>query len=537
MENNRWDENTVHNSLNIYKNIFDASDVGISVVSSEAKFVFVNDAYCSFYGRTCDELINRHISTVLDEEKLEGSLKRLSDLLETGKPVAGETKITRDDGSEIYLKVSKKRIYSDEGIPFRLTTVTDITTQKKTEQLQSILLDISHQAGYDQNPLEIYQIIREEINEIMPAENFSISLIDHKTGKYTMLNKEAFETRSYRSDNYEFKSLLDFVTRIKMSLMITCEKIDKLIEQGEIEPMSRIPKVWLGVPLHIHDKIIGIISIYSIADEVKISIETKEIFEFISDQVAHVIERKITEEEILKAKLKAEESDRLKSEFLTQISHEIRTPINSILSFSQLLRSELEPMVTDELKDSFLMIERGGKRLVRTIDLILNMSQIQNYEKLIEYRPLDLENDVLTPIIVQMKNFAKNKGLEIQLHNEIPNTEIICDYYSINQIFLNLIENAIKFTNAGHVLCKILKGENTQVRVDIEDTGIGISEEYIPQLFEAFSQEETGYTRRYEGNGLGLALVKKFAELNNAIVEVRSKKGNGSVFSVVFQNS
>ncbi len=111
---------------------------------------------------------------------------------------------------------------------------------------------------------------------------------------------------------------------------------------------------------------------------------------------------------------------------------------------------------------------------------------------------------------------------------------MVCDQYSVNQLFANLIENAIKYTREGSVTLKAFKNNLGKTQINVEDTGIGISNEYIPKLFEPFSQEEQGYTRSYEGIGLGLSLVKSYADLNNAEINVSSEKNKGSVFSVVF---
>jgi signal transduction histidine kinase len=105
----------------------------------------------------------------------------------------------------------------------------------------------------------------------------------------------------------------------------------------------------------------------------------------------------------------------------------------------------------------------------------------------------------------------------------------------MTQIFSNLVNNAIKYTKAGTIVLRIYRNNGNNICVDVSDTGIGISEQYIDQVFTPFSQEETGYTRRFEGNGLGLALVKKYVELNNAYIYVNTKKGRGTKFTVVFK--
>jgi len=251
-----------------------------------------------------------------------------------------------------------------------------------------------------------------------------------------------------------------------------------------------------------------------------------------------ITERKKNQEMIRKAKDEAEKSDRLKSEFLAQMSHEIRSPINTILSFAGLIKEELYDSTPDEMKISFAGIENAGKRIIRTIDMILNMSEIQigTYEPV--YRKINIVKDVLEKLYLEFKPTANIKGLEIQLINNISSKEvyIIADEYTIVQIFENLVNNAVKYTIKGYINIELNFNQNKKdLTVEIKDTGIGISEDYLPYLFKPFFQEEQGYTRRYEGNGLGLALVKEYCEINKLDIQVESVKGKGSSFRVIFK--
>jgi PAS domain S-box-containing protein len=257
-----------------------------------------------------------------------------------------------------------------------------------------------------------------------------------------------------------------------------------------------------------------------------------------NEKVAVAVARDITErlkiqDALLKAKEAAEKADKLKSEFLAQMSHEIRTPTNTILSFSSLLKEELIGTIHGDLKSGFQMIDRAGKRLVRTIDLILNMSEIQTGTY--DYRPkkFDVYNDCLVPIYLAYKFIAQDKNIDLILSKNADSSEVIADEYTINQIFYNLIDNAVKYTKSGSVTI-LVERKKTTLSIAIKDTGIGIAKEYIPLLFTPFSQEEQGYTRRFDGNGLGLALVKKFCELNKATIQVESEKNSGSTFTVIF---
>ncbi len=241
------------------------------------------------------------------------------------------------------------------------------------------------------------------------------------------------------------------------------------------------------------------------------------------------------EKDIIEAKEKAIKSEKLKSEFLAQMSHEIRTPINALLSFSGLLKSELEDNVDDELKSIFQYMEQAGKRIIRTIDLLLNMAELQAGSFEVAPSSFNLFPRVLDLMYQENIYEANKKGIEFTIINNLENDEIFADEYSTQQILSNIIENAIKFTASGKVEVLVYKNDNNDIVVEVKDTGIGISQEYLGQLFTPFSQEEQGYTRQFEGNGLGLAIVKRYCELNNAEISVESEKGKGTTFSVIFK--
>ncbi|MFZ1289619.1 MAG: ATP-binding protein [Melioribacteraceae bacterium] len=241
--------------------------------------------------------------------------------------------------------------------------------------------------------------------------------------------------------------------------------------------------------------------------------------------------------QIIRAKEKAEESDRLKTEFLAGMSHEIRTPINTILSYISLLQNELNQDDASIYKELFHAIDLGSRRLTRTIDSILNMAQFQSGTFETFRTQIDLVSDILNNLYEEFKHTAKQRGLELKFFNSAEKTNILGDKYSLSQLFVNLIDNGLKYTKEGHVEINIYNDENGNLSVDIQDTGIGISDEFLPTLFEPFTQEERGYRRKFDGNGLGLALVKKYCELNDAFIKVSSKKGIGTKFSIKFSNT
>jgi signal transduction histidine kinase len=184
-----------------------------------------------------------------------------------------------------------------------------------------------------------------------------------------------------------------------------------------------------------------------------------------------------------------------------------------------------------------MIIENGGKRLIRTIDMVLNMSEIQAGALEISMTEFDIVSEVLTVLMMEFKNQAKVKNLKLDLIVDVDDAIIKGDKYTVAQIFQNLIDNALKYTSKGKVEVVVYRNENNFICVDVKDTGIGISKEFLPDLFIPFSQEDTGYTRRFEGTGLGLSLVSKYIEINNAEIFVQSEKGEGTTFTVLFKTT
>jgi PAS domain S-box-containing protein len=252
----------------------------------------------------------------------------------------------------------------------------------------------------------------------------------------------------------------------------------------------------------------------------------------IIEQVIDITERKRVEKELISAKEKAEESDRLKSAFLAQMSHEIRTPLNVILTAMHIINDELEN-ADDDTKTILDSVSSAGKRLQRTIDLILNISSVQSGSYELENQEIDLDGELVT-LVEEFETLTKEKNLQISYVNKAKHTKIVADHYSVTQILQNLIGNAVKYTLKGSVQVVLEEWNDDKLQVIVKDTGIGISKEYITNMFSPFSQEDVGQKREFEGNGLGLALVKKYVEINNADILVESEKEKGSTFTVIF---
>ena len=253
--------------------------------------------------------------------------------------------------------------------------------------------------------------------------------------------------------------------------------------------------------------------------------------------IRDITNQKNAEHALVQAKEKAENSEKMKSDFLAQMSHEISTPINTILNYTSLLKMEFENKLVGEFKGSFISIQNAANRLLRTIDMILGISEIESGAYTARYEKIDLVNQVVIPVINEFKREALQKNLAINFMNDIRNQIFIfADLYSVYQLTANLIHNSIKYTLKGSITFEVLQKDD-KTELIISDTGIGIAEQYLPHLFKKFTQEEEGYTRKFEGSGLGLALVKQYSDVNKAAISVSSKKGVGTTFTIKFNNN
>jgi PAS domain S-box-containing protein len=259
--------------------------------------------------------------------------------------------------------------------------------------------------------------------------------------------------------------------------------------------------------------------------------ETGEILHFVAIK-EDITDRKRTEMELIAAKERAERSDRLKDAFISNMSHEIRTPLNVILGYTDLIEMELGNRISQGEGLYFQSITRAAKRLMRTVENILTISSMEVGEYSFEKRDLDLVAEAYH-LFMEMRLLAIEKHLEIDFMNECGSAMIHVDPVTFNDALANLLDNAIKFTNEGGVTVRVYRTYGSAC-ITISDTGVGISEEYLPRLFATFSQEDTGTTRRFDGLGLGMALTKKYIDINGATIDISSRKDVGTSVTVRF---
>lgn len=245
--------------------------------------------------------------------------------------------------------------------------------------------------------------------------------------------------------------------------------------------------------------------------------------------IMDIHEQKLINMELARAKAAAESANESKSSFLANMSHEIRTPLTAVLGFAELLRDEY--MSVHERRKSIGRIERSGQALLKLIDNILDLSKIEAGQMTV-HRESFSPKDLVAEVVALLAPTANYKELELRMEVD-PETppRVLSDPGCVRQVIVNLVGNAIKFTDQGYVAVKVAMESNKYLRIDVIDSGIGISKESQSRLFQAFSQADDSISRQFGGTGLGLALSRRLCEsLGGTLILAESEYGKGSRF-------
>ena len=238
-----------------------------------------------------------------------------------------------------------------------------------------------------------------------------------------------------------------------------------------------------------------------------------------------------------KAQIQAEKANAAKSDFLFNMSHDIRTPMNALLGYSELMKREL----TDpKLMDYQEKMEQSGNLLLSIINNVLDMARIESGKVELDEDYVKIR-DIYQGIYKIFQAEAEKKGIHLKMECDVKHEHVICDETKNREIFLNLISNAVKYTaSGGRVTIRITeldcdRKDYVRIRTQVIDTGIGMSEEFLPSLFEAFARERNTTDGKIAGTGLGMPIIKKYIDMMYGTIEVESKQGEGSKFTVTLE--
>ncbi|MGK9475325.1 PAS domain-containing sensor histidine kinase [Melioribacter sp. OK-6-Me] len=504
------------------RNILDSIQAGIVIINPETQEIV--DA-----NKMAEKLSGWKKDDIIGMRREELFLLNSWDYKEFGKLLGSESLLNKKDGDVLPILLTEQKIKLGNE-QFILSTFSDITEQKNLEiELLEFKFNLEQKVEERTHELKkAYDKLKAEVDARTKLEKEKLKLyyaIYQSPVAMVIVDQEGF----IEYVNPKFSELTGFyfddVFGKKIVNVIVSDNDEYYIK--EIAQMIRQEKIWKkdirikkrgGEFIWVSASVSGIVN-----DRGKLT-HYLAVYEDISL-------KKKAEEEIIKAKEKAEEAARLKSSLLANMSHEFRTPLIGILGFTEFL---LEDDLSQEAKEIIADINSAGKRLLNTLDSVLQLSELESLSEYLKLSKASL-NELIRDTYEQYLPFAVSRGLQFKLN--LPTislvSEIDDDLFSKALAFI--IDNAIKFTPKGEIEVSaenVNHNEKYWNAIKISDTGIGIDEKDFELIFQEFRQGSEGHKRNYEGTGLGLTLAKKMIEFMNGYISIESVKGKGSIFTI-----
>jgi len=494
-------ENALRESEEWFRNLFEQSSDGIFYLTLEGKIVAVNKSFAEMHGYSMDEILNMNIDDLDSKETKQFQIQRMQRLIK-GEKLKFEVEHIHKDGHRIQLEVS-----------------AGIITMGNTNYIMSSHRDIT------ENKLAQESLrISEENFRILFSENpFPTILSELPSGKIAFANKKMEALMGMEPKAIIGKTANDLGL---LSDPDDLERLTKLItSQGFVDNVE--------VGKNYADGRLG-------TDLIFMRIVTINGKQYCLTVVQDITERKQAEMALIKAREKAEESDRLKSAFLANMGHEIRTPMNGIMGFSELLKN---PLLSGEEQQTYVrIIEKSGVRMLNIINDLIDISKIESGLMSVSVSAYNIneQSDYLNEFF---RPETEGKGLKLSNTNGLDSNKAVIrtDKEKLNAVLINLIKNAIKFTEKGSIeFGYSLKpsgdvSDHAKIEFFVKDTGMGISPEQRDIIFERFRQGSESLSRNYEGAGLGLSISKSYVEMLGGKIWVESNsdkygRENGSIF-------
>jgi PAS domain S-box-containing protein len=533
------DNNSLIGELNSrmddYSSFLDMVDSIFVILDEHNTIRLINNKACSVLGYKKEELLGKSpvdFVSPLIKDKIESHVARiLSGDIKPDEYI--EIPFLTKTGLERYIKWKYAYLKDNFGkVVFVLVSGEDVTKKKRDEYIQLTISRILIASNSEADIDELFKFIHLSIKGLMPADNFYIALYEKENNLirfpyFIDQHDKVAPTKRFG------KGLTEYIIRTGKSLLLPEELHIELEKKGEVELLGSPSKIWLGVPLTIQENIIGVLVVQDYDNEKTYGIKEKEILELISYPTSRAIERKLQErerEDLIRELKKINDS---KDSLFSLISHDLRSPFNSLLGFSEILSTEYDTLSRDEIKEYLSFIYDTSKNLYGMTTNLLQFSRFQMGRTDFSPEPLDIKYMIMHSLNILRGNSIKK---QINVITSVPdNIKVFADEDMLKSILQNLLSNAIKFTRkSGDIYISVnqLTGieNNDMLQIVIRDTGVGITEDLMNNLFKDHVQSSPG-TDREHGSGLGLLLVKEFVEKNNGTISVKSRLTEGSTFT------
>lgn len=439
-----------------------------------------------------------------------GVVAQLLQCIEQRTPYKSTFRILWPDQSIHFITANAVTLLDENDQPLRVVgTNYDITAQKEQE----------HELRRREN---LYRTLFENSND-------AIFLL-YPNGRIWRANEKMTGLLGYSTEEIKLMTYEEFLVEEERQKAL--EHLRKSANGEEMPLHEHLCLDQSGNPVHVE------INLSPIHDaEGKIILIQNVMRDITSRKKVEALRQK-SEETLRFANTELARANRAKDEFLANMSHELRTPLNNILALAETLNEETQGPVNEVQRRSIKNIELSGRHLLSLINDILDLSKIESRKMKLAIDEYSV-NEIGQASINFVKESANKKGIEMEFHLQDPALRLRGDGRRIKQMLVNLLGNAVKFTpSGGRVTLSVWQDTlKDEICFRVEDNGIGMKAEDINKLFEPFEQLDSSLARRYEGTGLGLALVKKLAELHGGSVSVTSEFGKGSIFTITLPQS
>ena len=525
-------ENQIIREKAFLEHLYNSTPAAIAITNPSGIVSMVNREFTNLFNFTLEEAINKNINDLVVPEDLKAEAINIDKLASLNRKEVRQTIRKDKNGNKIHVTLVATAIVINDEIVANLGIYRDITAERKNQLLQEILFNISTAALKQYDIKQIYPIIVQELSKIWDTNNFFIALYD-KASETLSLPFFADEKDNFFEIPTK-KTITGWVINNHKSVLLKEKDLILLEESGDIDLVGTPCKVWMGVPLNVENETIGVMCLQDYYNEDKFSSEDLYIMDFIANQIAIALQRRMMLDNIILARRKAEDAAQSKQLFMSTMSHEIRTPLNEVIGITNLL---LQGNPREDQMDYIKALKFSGNHLLTLVNDVLDYNKMESGKIIFEQTQFNL-SDFLDEIMrsYSFRSKAKNLNFDIKKANDLP-VEVIGDPIRLNQILSNLLSNALKFTIHGsiQVIVKELNRTINQSKMEfsVTDTGIGIPKDKHSFIFDSFTQAAPDTTRHFGGTGLGLAICKKLIELQGGTITVESEPQQGSTFRFV----
>jgi len=543
-------EAAVKESEERYREMVENANDIVFTLDLEGNVTSVNKAVESITGHTQTELLGMNMSEFLTPRSTQRARSMTERKLAGEERTNYEVDVHAKDGRLFTLEISS-RLTIHQGKPVGVQGVArDITTRRQAEEalrradqralseyerLLEKVAGLAQTLGTSRDLLAIFRGLREFTLLSVPCDGLFVSLYDPvrdvRTACYGWGDGQEIDTSQLPPMPVTFSGPNSRAVRTNQ-VIITNDYMSATLGHPAVlvGPDNGLrPQSSLSAPMAVMGRIIGTIEVQSYEKEAYRE-EHATAIRMAANLTAVAIENVRLLERESTARASAEESNRLKDEFLATVSHELRTPLTAILGWSRMLQGE--SLESDMAARAIETIKRNAKAQAQIIDDILDVSRIITGNLYLELHPIEIA-PVLESAINVVRPTAEAKGIHIEVAFAPEPAAVPGDSNRLQQVFWNLLSNAVKFTSAGGKVTVQLRYVNSKVEVEVSDTGQGITAEFLPFVFDRFRQADSTSTRQHGGLGLGLAIARHLIEIHGGRIEARSGgNGQGASFTV-----